>query len=84
MLANVRRSLYFFNRYIFSVSGRSGPLADQNAANKKKGTGEGGYGVGVVRGGRKKEKTDADELLKGTFGRGRPWSGVFIKILSIF
>lgn len=32
---------------------------------------------------KKKEKADADELLKGTFDR-TPWPGVFIKILSIF
>lgn len=32
---------------------------------------------------KKKEKADADELLKGTFD-WTPWPGVFIKILSIF
>lgn len=54
MVANVRRSLYFFNRYIFSVSGRSGPLADRNVANEIKKRRKGGRAT--ERGGGKGER----------------------------
>lgn len=70
MVANVRRSLYFFNRYIFSVSGRSGPLADRNVANEIKKRRKGGERQREGEGGKGERGEERGEERQGDVAVG--------------
>lgn len=75
MVANVRRSLYFFNRYIFSVSGRSGPLADRNVANEIKRGEKGGREKEGARERKRGKGRDEREGKRDRERRSRWWVG---------